>query len=232
LEQAMRTQGVIFDIDGTLVDSVEFHALAWQKAFAKHGYRISFTDLKQHIGKGGEQIVASFVSDSEFDQVVEPISRDRKEIYQQEFLPQVQPFADVPALFHRLKSDNIQIILASSARPNTVDHYIDLLNVEHLIDGATSTGDVEHAKPQPDIFISALQKLKGISPDQVLVIGDSPYDAQAAKKVPLPTVGVRCGGFDESWLRQAGCVTVYQDPADLLIHYPEWLDLQVLVEQA
>ncbi len=135
----------------------------------------------------------------------------------------MKPFPDVKALFHRLKADGIRIALASSGQPDSVKHYIELLDIESLIDDATSTEDVERAKPEPDIFEAALAKLSPLTTDQVLVVGDSPYDAEAAGHAGLKAIGVLCGGFSEQRLREAGCAAVYQDPTDLLNHYSEWL---------
>ena len=216
-------QGIIFDIDGTLVDSVGFHAQAWERAFQKHGYDVPYLEVKQHIGEGGEYIIEAFVPKDEVEQVAEAISRDRKNYYQSELLPKVKPFPDVQALFHRLRADGIRITLASSGQPESVKHYINLLDIGSLIDDATSTKDVERAKPEPDIFEAALAKLNPLTKDQVLVVGDSPYDAEAAGRAGLKAIGVLCGGFSEQRLRAAGCAAVYQDPADLLNHYSEWL---------
>ncbi|MEB3359205.1 MAG: HAD family hydrolase [Synechococcales bacterium] len=218
-------KAVIFDIDGTLVDSVALHAHAWVEAFKRHGYEVDFDDVKQHIGKGGEHIVAAFVPEAERERVTEDISGDRKSYYQKHLLPQVQPFPQVRSLFERLKADGIRVVLASSGRRESVDHNIKLLEVADLIDGSTSTDDAEQSKPEPDIFEAALHKLAGISPDEALVVGDSPYDAEAAGKIPIRTIGVLCGGFSESVLKEAGCIAIYRDPADLLNQYPKSLSV-------
>ncbi|MGF1496700.1 MAG: HAD family hydrolase [Elainellaceae cyanobacterium] len=214
-------KAVIFDIDGTLVDSVALHAQAWVEAFKRHGYSVDFDEVKQHIGKGGEYIVAAFVPEADRERVTEDISGDRKSYYQEQLLPQVQPFPQVRSLFQRLKEDGIQIVLASSGRRESVEHNIRLLEVGDLIDGSTSTDDAEQSKPEPDIFAAALQKLEGVAPEAALVVGDSPYDAEAARKIPIRTIGVLCGGFSEAVLKNAGCAAVYRDPADLLTQYPQ-----------
>ncbi len=137
----------------------------------------------------------------------------------------VQPFPQVRELFTKIEADGLKIVLASSARTETIAYYKQLLNIENLIDGATSTDDVAKSKPEPDIFLAALEKLEGISTEEVIVVGDSPYDAIAASKASLRTIGVLCGGFERETLTQAGCVAIYQDPADLLNNYPRFLDL-------
>lgn len=214
-------KAVIFDLDGTLVDSVDFHAQAWVKAFEQYGYDFSFETLKQQIGKGSEYIIGELLSQSEYEKHYDDISNYRKEYYQENLLSQVRPFPKVRELFEKIKADGKQIVLASSARHETIAHYKELLNIEDLIESATSTDDVDKSKPEPDIFIAALDKLDGIDKSEVVVVGDSPYDATAAGKVPLQTIGVLCGGFSEQQLTEAGCFAIYQDPADMLAKYSQ-----------
>lgn len=215
-------KAVIFDVDGTLVDTVDLHTQAWVKAFKHEGYDIAYDELRQQIGKGGEKIVADFLSPEEVEKVGENITKFRKEFYQDKLISQAQPFDGVRELFERLKQDGLKIVLASSARPGSLDHYQEILNIKDLIDGATSTEDVEESKPAPDIFIAALDKLQGVEAADVIVVGDSPYDAQAASKLDLRTVGVLCGGFSEQVLRDSGCIAIYKDPADILENYQKF----------
>ncbi|ERT07430.1 HAD hydrolase, IA, variant 1 family protein [Lyngbya aestuarii BL J] len=214
-------EAIIFDLDGTLVDSVHFHAEAWVKAFEQYGYHADFDKVRQQIGKGGEYILPEFISQEEIDKDGSKISDYRKQYYQKNLLGQVKPFPKVRELLERVKADGNQIVLASSARPKTVEHYQELLGIKDLINGVTSRGDVEQAKPHPDIFIAALNHFENVSKESVIVVGDSPYDAQAAEKISLSTVGVLCGGFSEDVLKEAGCIAIYKDPADLLDHYEE-----------
>lgn len=214
-------KAVIFDVDGTLVDSVDLHAQAWQKAFKQYGYELPYEPIRHQIGKGSDQLIPEFISQEEYEKVGEKIADCRKEIYQKQLLPQVRPFGQVRELFERLKADGKKISLASSAQEGTVEAYKKLLQIEDLIDGATSTTDVQKSKPEPDIFQAALDKLEGIAASEVIVVGDTPYDAQAANKINLHTIGVLCGGFSEAELREAGCIAIYDDPADLLAHYEQ-----------
>ena len=216
-------KAVIFDVDGTLVDTVDLHTQAWVEAFKQEGYDISYDELRQQIGKGGEKIVADFLSPEEVEKVGENIIEFRKEFYQDKLISQARPFDRVRELFERLKQDEIKIVLASSARPGSLEYYQEILNIKDLIDGATSTQDVEESKPAPDVFVAALDKLKGVEASDVIVVGDSPYDAQAASKIELRTVSVLCGGFSEEKLRESGCIAIYQDPADILEKYQEFL---------
>ena len=216
-------KAIIFDLDGTLVDSVDYHTEAWVKAFQKYGYDFPFDKLRQQIGKGSEFIIGELLSTEEAEKLESDIAGYRKEYYQENLLEKVQPFSKVKELFEAIKADGLKIVLASSARRETIEHYKKLLDIENLIDGATSTDDVAQSKPEPDIFEAALNKLGNVSPEEVIVVGDSPYDAIAAGKVPLRTIGVLCGGFERETLSQAGCVAIYQNPADLLDNYPKFI---------
>ena len=219
-------KAIIFDLDGTLVDSVKYHAEAWVKAFKEYGYDFSHEKLSQQIGKGSEYIVGELLSSEEAEKLHSDIAKYRKQYYQDNLLEKVQPFPKVKELFETIKADNIKLVLASSAREGTIEHYQKLLDIEDLTDGATSTDDVEKSKPEPDIFTSALAKLDGITPEEVIVVGDSPYDAIAAKKINLTTIGLLGGGFSAETLTDAGCVAIYKDPADLLDNYPQFLEVK------
>ncbi|MDJ0567906.1 MAG: HAD family hydrolase [Pleurocapsa sp. MO_192.B19] len=223
-------KAIIFDLDGTLVDSVEYHTQAWVKAFQEYGYDFPFEQLRQQIGKGSKYIIGELLPADEAERLESDIAQYRKQYYQDNLLSKVQPFPQVKKLFATIKADKMKIILASSARNETIDHYKKLLEIEDLIDGATSTDDVAKSKPEPDIFVSALEKLGDISPEEVIVVGDSPYDAIAAGKASLRTIGVLCGGFERETLIQAGCISIYQDPADLLNNYPQFLKIDEAVK--
>lgn len=216
-------KAIIFDVDGTLVDSVDYHTQAWVKAFQKYGYDFAYDQLRQQIGKGSSFIVGDLLSPPEAEKLESEIAQYRKQYYQDNLLEKVQPFPKVKELFTAIKADELKVVLASSARKETIAHYKKLLEIEDLIDGATSTDDVAQSKPEPDIFQAALKQLEGISPEEVVVVGDSPYDAIAATKASLKTIGVLSGGFATETLQEAGCIAIYQDPADLLDHYPQFL---------
>ena len=221
-------KAIIFDLDGTLVDSVDYHTEAWVKAFQKYGYDFPFDRLREQIGKGSEFIIGELLPEAEAEKLESDIAGYRKQYYQENLLEKVQPFPKVRELFEKIKADNIKVVLASSARKETIEHYKKLLDIADLIDGATSTDDVEQSKPEPDIFAAALDQLKGIDPEEVIVVGDSPYDAIAASKIGLRTVGVLCGGFEREILAKAGYIAIYQDPADLLNNYPQFFNVNEL----
>jgi len=214
-------KAVIFDNDGTLVDSVDLHAQAWVATFAKYGKKINFHDVRRQIGKGSDQLLPVFFSPSELHEFGEQLEKDRSELFKRDYLPQVKSFPKTRELFERIRQDGKQIALASSAKEGELMTYKKLARVEDLLAGETSSDDVEKSKPHPDIFAVALQKLGNPSVEDVIVVGDTPYDAEAAGKLTLRTIGVLCGGWTREALRQAGCIAIYRDPADLLTYYDE-----------
>jgi HAD superfamily hydrolase (TIGR01509 family) len=210
---------VIFDIDGTLVDSVDLHARAWQEAFAHFGKNFSFEDVRYQIGKGGDQLMPVFLSKEELDEFGEELEKYRGELFKREYLPRVKGFPSVRELFERVRADGKHVALASSAKGDELEAYKKIARIEDLIEEETSKDDAEKSKPHPDIFLASLEQLGDPPRDQAIVIGDTPYDAEAAGKAGLRTVGFLCGGFPEDDLRAAGCVEIYKDAADLLARY-------------
>jgi len=216
---ASRTRAVIFDIDGTLIDSVDGHARAWQEVLARYGYDIPFEEVRHQIGKGGDELMPVFLTKEVIEKQGEAIQKERGEIFKSKHLPQVRPFPAARELFQKLKAEGLQVVLGTSAKGEELKTYAKIAGIEDLMDDATSSDEAERSKPHPDIFQAALKKLDGISADEVVVVGDTPYDAQAAGKAGLRTVGVLCGGFPEDELRAAGCIAIYRDPADLLKNF-------------
>jgi HAD superfamily hydrolase (TIGR01509 family) len=215
----MPAQAVLFDIDGTLVDSVDLHARAWQEAFAYFGKRIPFEEIRAQIGKGGDQLLPVFFSEDELARRGEQIEAYRSELYKREFLKRVRPFPMVRELFKELLRRGVRIALASSAKKDELETYKKLVHIEDLVQAETSADDARRSKPHPDIFQAALNRLgKDIELARTFVVGDSPWDAIAAHRLGVRTIGVLCGGFPEQDLRQAGCIAIYRDPADLLQH--------------
>lgn len=215
-------RAVLFDIDGTLVDTVDLHAEAWQKAMARWGKEVEFADVRSQIGKGGDQLLPAFFSKQELERFGEKLEAWRSELYLREYLPRAQCFPKVRELFERLRDDGVRLALASSCKEQELDTYKSLCRIEDLVEEATTSADAERTKPHPDIFEAALEGLDGVRAHEALVIGDSPYDAIAADKIGLRTIGVLCGGFPLAELLEAGCVAIYGSPADLLARYTEW----------
>jgi len=214
-------RAVIFDIDGTLVDTVDMHAEAWQRAFREVGKELGFQAVRDQIGKGGDQLLPVFLSESEVDEFGEELTKRRGDLYQSEYMHKAKPFPMVRELFERIRADGKQIALASSAPEEELEFYKKLTNIADLLEDATSADDAEKSKPEPDIFEAAVSKLEGIEANDCIVIGDTPYDAIAAGRAGIKTIGVLCGGFPENSLAESGCIEIYQDPADLLARYEQ-----------
>jgi phosphoglycolate phosphatase-like HAD superfamily hydrolase len=208
-------KAAIFDVDGTLVDSVDLHALAWHEAMVKFGHDVGFEQARGQIGKGGDKLIPHFLSEDAQRDHGKEMEEWRGKRFKSEYLPLVRPFSAVPDLLRRVKDNGVRIAVASSAKKDELDEYLDIAGVADLIDVTTCSDDVEESKPAPDIFEAVLKKLEVQGPDAV-AIGDTPYDAEAARKAKIATIGVLCGGFTESSLRQAGCIEVYPGPAALL----------------
>lgn len=211
---------VIFDIDGTLVDSVDLHAQAWKETFKHFGKDIPYQMVRRQIGKRGDQLMPVFFSREELEEFGEEMENFRGELFKREFLPRVRPFPSVRELFQRVKDDEKKIGLASSAKEDEIKTHKKLAHIEDLVEEETSGDDAEKSKPHPDIFAVALAEL-GVEAAEVIAVGDTPYDAEAAGKLGIRTIGMRCGGFPESELLGAGCIEIYDDPADLLARYDE-----------
>ena len=212
-------KAVIFDVDGTLVDSVDLHAQAWVDAFQDFGHQVGFAEVRRQIGKGGDQLLPVFLSQDEIERAGEELEQHRGRVLKARYLPQITPFPDVRALFQRLLADGMRIALASSAKQEELETYKRVARIGDLLHAETSSDDAEKSKPHPDIFQAAMKRLDGIAAADIIVVGDTPYDAEAAVKAGLRTIGLLCGGWTAEELEQAGCIAVYQDPADLLRNY-------------
>ncbi|WP_426612819.1 HAD family hydrolase [Bradyrhizobium sp. McL0616] len=213
---------VIFDLDGSLLDSVDLHALAWQEAMLKFGHDVTFAQVRGQIGKGGDKLIPVFLSETEQRNHGSQLEEWRGQRFKSFYLPLVRPFSAVPDLLRRVCGAGLRVALASSAKKDELEKYLVIAGIADLVDVAASSEDVDESKPAPDIFEVVLKKL-GIEGREAIAIGDTPYDATAAGKAAIPTIGVLCGGFAESSLREAGCVEVYPGPAALFARFDEAL---------
>lgn len=214
----MRPTAALFDVDGTLIDSVDGHARAWAATFARFGVEAPAEAVHAQIGKGGDQLMPVFLPQPLIDARGEEIEQVRRDLFRRDYLSEVRAVPGARALFERLRADGLRIALASSCKADELDDYVEIARVGGLFEAATTYDDAEASKPAPDIFEAALRKL-GVRPDEAVAIGDSPWDAKAAGAAGVRTIGVLSGGFSEAELRDAGCVEVWRDCADLLAGY-------------
>lgn len=212
---------VIFDIDGTLTDSVDIHAIAWQEALRHFGHEISYERVRRQIGKGGDQLLQTLLSGPEYEDHGEKLDDFRGELFKRKYMKLIRPLSMVPELFRRIQEQGTKIVLASSAKRGEVKEYEKLLQVEDVVEQETSSDDAERSKPHPDIFVAAMKRLGNPPAEQVIAVGDTPYDAQATAAISVACIGVRSGGWSGEELRQAGCIHVYAGPADLLARFDE-----------
>ncbi len=215
-------RAVIFDVDGTLVDSVDQHAHAWVEAIRHFGYHAEFDAVRAQIGKGGDQLMPVFVPARDLGRVQEALDGFRHDLFARKYLPHIRGFRRVRGLFQHLHADGLRIALASSAKGDELERYKQVADIADLVDVETSSDDADRTKPCPDIFEAALARL-GVGADEAVVVGDSPWDARAAARAGLPVLGVLSGGFAEADLRKAGCVEIHRDPQGLLDHYRDSL---------
>jgi len=181
----------------------------------KFGHGVGFEQVRGQIGKGGDKLIPHFLSEDAQRDHGKEMEEWRGNRFKSEYLPLVRPFSAVPNLLRRVKDAGVRIAVASSAKKDELEKYLDIAGIGDVVAVTTCSDDVEESKPAPDIFEAVLKKL-GIEGADAVAIGDTPYDAEAAGKAKIATIGVLCGGFTESSLRQAGCVQVYPGPAALL----------------
>lgn len=206
-------EAVIFDMDGTLIDSNDHHAKAWQDAFEDYGVSFDFDTVRMQIGKGGDLLVPDLLGAKQMIAFGKEIQKHRKKVFRERYREAIQPFPGVRDSFRRLRDDSIRIVIATSSNEEDLSFYIDLVGIGDLIDEATSKDDVGMSKPAPDVFASALEKL-GTKPQRTLVVGDTPYDILAAHRSCLPIAAVRCGKFPERTLEKAELL--FDDVPDLV----------------
>lgn len=210
-------KAVIFDIDGTLVDSVEAHARAWQQTFEKYGKQVTVEEVRKKVGMGSDQLLPEFFSADQLERFGKEMDEYRSSLFKREFLPHVRPFPRVRELLLRIHTDDRKIALASSGSRDDMNYYKRLMNVEDLVEAGSTGDDVQRSKPHPDIFADALGSLK-LQAHEAIAVGDTPYDAIAAGKIHLRTIGIT-GFWNDEQLRQAGCIEIFTSPADLLERY-------------
>ena len=204
-------RAAILDVDGTLVDTNYHHAIAWYRAFRRHGVVPPVWRVHRHIGMGGDQLVEAVAGAEVERESGDGIRSAEAELYM-ELIDEVAVVEGARELIADLKGRGQAVVLASSAKQDEVDHYLDLLGARDLADGWTTSADVEATKPEPDLVRAALDKA---GTGDAAMVGDTPWDAEAAGRAGIETVAVLTGGFSEQELRDAGAVAVFESVAQL-----------------
>jgi phosphoglycolate phosphatase-like HAD superfamily hydrolase len=213
-------RAAILDIDGTLVDTNYHHALAWYRTFRKEGIRLPMWRIHRHIGMGGDQLVAAVAGEAVEARLGDAVREREKQEYRA-LIDEVEPFPSARRLIEELKRRRLAVVLASSAKPDEVDHYLDLLDARDLVDGWTTSGDVEKTKPEPDLVLAGMEKA-GVgtsggenSRERAMMVGDSTWDCESAGRAGIESLAVLTGGFSRDELEQAGAKAVFESIEEL-----------------
>ncbi len=204
-------RAAVLDVDGTLVDTNYHHALAWYRAFRKHDIVLPVWRLHRHVGMGGDKFVSAVAGDDVEERLGEELREEWERLFD-EVIDEVSPLEGARELMTDLKERGHAVVLASSSIERHLDHFLDLLDVRELLDGWTTKDDVEATKPEPDLVVAAMEKAQG---DGAVMVGDSTWDCEAAKRAGIETIAVLTGGFSEAELRDAGAVAVFHSMQDL-----------------
>lgn len=211
-------RAVLLDVDGTLVDSNDAHAAAWVDVGREMGFAAEFAEVRRMIGMGGDKVLPRLAGIEEDTPQGQLIAQRRGEIFRARHLAGVRAFPGARALLERFRRDGLALAVATSASPEDLALLLEAGGLQDLIDTATSADDAERSKPDPDIVQAALARA-GVRPDEAVMLGDTPYDVEAATRAGVRIVALRCGGWGDEDL--AGAAAVYDDPADLLARYRE-----------
>jgi HAD superfamily hydrolase (TIGR01509 family) len=203
----------ILDVDGTLVDTNYHHALAWYRAFIQHDVELPVWRIHRAIGMGGDQLIAALAGEQVEKDKGDDIRSAEKALYMA-MIHEVRPLADARRLIEVLKQRGHPVVLASSAKKEEIEHYLDLLDARELADEWTSSADVQRTKPEPELVLTAMEKAGG--GDNGVMIGDSVWDVEAAKRAGIPTIAVRTGGFGVDELTNAGAACIFDSIGDLI----------------
>jgi HAD superfamily hydrolase (TIGR01549 family) len=200
---------LVLDVDGTLLDTVYLHVIAWWEAFRDAGYEVSGFDIHRAIGRGSSDLVETLTG-KEDEQVVEG--------HAQKWAPLREkciPFHDVPELIRAVAGRGVKVVYCTSGAPEDIQDFRDKIGCDDVVAASVSSGDVEQSKPAPDIVVAAIEAV-GVAPEDAVMIGDTVYDVRAARAAGVDCIGLMCGGIGETELQEAGAVAVYGNPSELL----------------
>jgi HAD superfamily hydrolase (TIGR01509 family) len=211
-----RLDGVLLDVDGTLIDSNESHARSWSDALLEFGRDIPAERVRPLIGMGGDKLLPELLGVDADSQTGRKFSELRGRIFLEHYVPRLRLTPGAKELVARLKVERVRLVIATSAQSKELNAMLKQVDLADLIENKTSATDAENSKPDPDIVRAALAKAR-LSPARAIMLGDTPYDIEAASRAGVACVALRCGGWDSDSLR--GAIAIYEDPADLLAHF-------------
>jgi len=209
-----RRRGILFDVDGTLIDSSYIHTISWWGAFRQHGYDIPMASIHHFVGMGGDRLVDSLLPDDRDKSLDPEVMASHAALYASHW-PALRRFDGARELLAQCHAAGLAVALASSARNQDLQVMKSILDADAYIDGATSANDAEESKPAPDILVAALEAI-GVDAADAVFVGDAVWDMVAAAALGIPAIGVTCGGVSAAELRDAGAVEVFEGPRDLL----------------
>jgi HAD superfamily hydrolase (TIGR01509 family) len=207
---------VVFDVDGTLIDSIDAHATSWQQALAQFGHRVPYSEVRAQIGKGADELLPAFLSAVELHASADRIGRAHDDIYRRDHKDYLRPFPGVRQLVATLREDGKTGVMASTGTRADVEFCERQTSISGMVDGIAIADDAARWKPGPDIFRIALDRAGCAEPGRAMMVGDSPWDAKGALRAGMRSIGLRSGGFAESDLLRAGNESVYDDITHLL----------------
>ena len=211
-----RLRGLLLDVDGTLVDSNDAHAHAWVEALAEQGIAVPFEEVRKLIGMGGDKLLPRVTGLTEDTPVGKKVTERRAAIFQSRYLPSLRPTRGASDLLRYLHGQGVELVVASSAKEDELHGLLRVCGADRVIEDQTSADHADRSKPDPDIVRAALEKI-GLPPNEVVLLGDTPFDVEAARRAGVATIALRCGGWPDADL--AGALAIYDDPADLLEHF-------------
>jgi HAD superfamily hydrolase (TIGR01509 family) len=209
-------KGIIFDVDGTLVDSNDAHAESWVDTFAEAGYEVPFSSVRPLIGMGADKLLPRTIGVSNESEEGKKLIKRRSEIFKTSYLPHLRALPGSRELVQRVKKDGLKAIVATSARDQELKDLLKAARVDDLMEERATASDAKRSKPDPDIVHAAVEE-SGVPPQELIMIGDTPYDIEAAARAQVRCIAFRSGGWTDDKLE--GAVEIYDGPADLLKNY-------------
>jgi HAD superfamily hydrolase (TIGR01509 family) len=211
-------RGIILDVDGTLIDSNDAHAHAWVRALREAGHNVSFEQVRRLVGMGGDNLLPEIAHVEKESAEGKQIAKRYMDVFKSEYLPNLTAFPGTREMVTRMHEAGLRVVIGSSSETEVLDTLLEIANVKDLIDESVSSKDAKNSKPDPDTVVVALEKLN-LSPEETLMLGDTPYDISSAAKGGVKTIALRCGGWSDADLHEA--LAIYDDPMDLVSHFDQ-----------